>query len=68
MSAMRLLWKHMFYECNSFKFRLEWDVKNMSLMFYDCSDLNSDISRWDVSDVVMMDRMFSKCKKFNSYR
>ena len=52
-----------------------WDVKNvtdMSEMFCDCHNFNSDISLWDVSNVTDMNDMFHNCPKFinsiNGYR
>ena len=41
------------------------NVQNMSLMFYDCSNFNSDISEWNVSNVQDMHGMFYKCHNFN---
>ncbi len=45
-----------------------WDVSNvtdMERMFYDCVDLNIDISSWNVSKVKYMGYMFTSCEKFN---
>jgi surface protein len=33
--------------------------------FYNCADFNSNISNWDVSDVINMSYMFFGCSKFN---
>ena len=35
-------------------------------IFEKCINFNSDISKWDVSDIKDMSFMFSDCKKFNS--
>ena len=35
-------------------------------MFCDCLKFNSDLSRWDVSNVRYMYEMFYYCKNFNS--
>ena len=35
-------------------------------MFYNCKNFNSDISKWDVSNVTNMESMFYNCKNFNS--
>ena len=35
-------------------------------MFYSCEKFNSDLSRWDVSNVENMCCMFQNCKSFNS--
>ena len=40
-------------------------VINMSDMFNQCVNLNSDLSKWDVSNVQDMSFMFYYCKKFN---
>ena len=45
-----------------------WDtsnVKNMSDMFYDCSNFNQNISNWNVSKVRNMAFMFCGCYNFN---
>ena len=34
-------------------------------MFFKCINFNSDISKWDVSSVKIMERMFYGCKSFN---
>ncbi len=34
-------------------------------MFYNCTQFNSDISGWDVSEVTDMSNMFNNCRKFN---
>jgi surface protein len=56
------------YEIGNIKID-EWDVsnvKNMSHMFYDCTDLNcAGIGDWDVSNVTDMTEMFYGCKQFN---
>ena len=45
-----------------------WDVSNvkdMSVMFFNCEAFNQDISNWDVSNVKNMSNMFYGCTKFN---
>ncbi len=41
---------------------------NTSLLkcFYNCSNFNSDISKWDTSNIQNMSYMFSGCTKFNN--
>ena len=56
-----------FYGCNNFTGNgLEtWDVSNvedMQFMFYDCKNLNCDLSKWNVSNVTDMDSMFINVK------
>lgn len=46
-----------------------WDVSNvrdMTYMFYNCTNFNCDLSRWDVSNVTNMTSMFHNCYSFNS--
>jgi surface protein len=46
----------------------EWDtsqVTNMSNLFYEKRQFNSDISNWDVSNVTNMSWMFKDCEIFN---
>ena len=46
-----------------------WDVSNvrdMTYMFYNCTNFNCDLSRWDVSNVTNMTSMFHNCYNFNS--
>ena len=38
----------------------------MKYMFYRCINFNSNLKKWDVSQVTDMERMFSKCYYFNS--
>ena len=35
-------------------------------MFYRCKNFNSDLSKWDVSNIKDMSYMFSGCRKFDS--
>ena len=42
------------------------DCRDMSYMFYDCTNLNCNLSKWDVRNVTNMNYMFWLCKKFNS--
>ena len=44
----------------------QWDVSNvrdMSYMFYNCTNFNSDLSHWNVSNVENMSYMFMGCSK-----
>ena len=41
------------------------NVENMSYMFCDAVNFNSNINNWNVSNVEDMFRMFDNCKKFN---
>lgn len=42
------------------------EITDMSRLFKDFTDIEDiDISNWDVSKVITMESMFSKCKKFN---
>ena len=34
-------------------------------MFYRCESFNQDLSAWDVSNVINMERTFGDCSKFN---
>ena len=34
-------------------------------MFYNCPKFNSDLSRWNVSNVMNMSNMFDGCTRFN---
>ena len=46
-----------------------WDVSNvrdMSYMFFNCTNFNCDLSKWDVSNVKYMTWMFYNCTNFNS--
>ena len=55
------------YEIRNIKID-QWDtsnVRNMSHMFYNCTDLNCDLSNWDVSNVTNAEEMFYGCKQFN---
>merc|ERR1712160_75570 len=40
-------------------------VTNMVGMFYETTEFNGDVSKWDVSSVTNMDDMFYEAKKFN---
>ena len=40
--------------------------QNMHMMFFSASEFNSDINRWDTSDVVRMVSVFAYTDKFNS--
>ena len=40
--------------------------QNMHMMFYSASEFNSDINRWDTSDVVRMVSVFAYTNKYNS--
>lgn len=42
------------------------NVTDMSNMFYDCFDFNSDISNWNTSNVTNMNNMFYNAEQFNS--
>ena len=47
----------------------KWDVarvEDMSSMFYDARNFNSDISKWDVARVEDMRWMFRDARNFNS--
>ena len=37
---------------------------DMTQKFYDCQDFNSDVSKWDVSNVTNMEEMFYNCSMF----
>ena len=41
-------------------------VQNINSMFHGCSNFNSDISKWDVSNITTMYNLFKECYKFNS--
>ena len=41
------------------------NVKDMTGMFYCCTNFNYDLSNWNVSHVVDMSQMFYNCKNFN---
>ena len=41
------------------------NVKDMTGMFYCCTNFNCDLSNWNVSHVVDMSQMFYNCKNFN---
>ncbi|WP_369075503.1 BspA family leucine-rich repeat surface protein [Flavobacterium coralii] len=41
------------------------DVTNMNYMFFDCDNMNEDISGWDVSNITTMQGLFASCKIFN---
>ena len=46
-----------------------WDVSNvrdMSYMFFNCTNFNCDLSGWNTSKVERMDCMFYNCTNFNS--
>ena len=45
-----------------------WDVSNvkdMSGLFFQCTNFNSDLSKWNTSKVTDMSTMFYNCEKFN---
>ena len=42
------------------------NAKDLSYMFACCRSLNSDLSKWDVSNVVSMSSMFAQCFAFNA--
>ena len=47
----------------------QWDVSNvkdMTSIFYKCSNFNCDLSKWNVGSVENMSFMFFGCKNFNS--
>ena len=55
------------YEIRNIKIG-EWNTSNvarMSNMFYDCTDLNCDLSHWDTSNVTNTEEMFYYCINFN---
>lgn len=61
---------NIFYESSRKNFKgIEcWDVsnvENMSYMFFDAVNFNSNINNWNVSKVTNMSGMFSSAKKFN---
>ena len=63
----------MFYKCESFEGKgLEnWDVSNVTnieCMFYDCKNLDCDLSNWDVSNVTKYDNIFYKCPIKDKYK
>ena len=45
----------------------EWDVSNvtdMYALFYECKNLDCDLSNWNVSNVTNMNYMFAYCENF----
>ena len=54
------------YKLESVPFYISEKVTKMSGMFNGCCKLDSDISKWNVSNVKDMSGMFTRCKNFNS--